>query len=186
MPGRLPSISIRHAQTQIARGWFDLPYPTFKRLALFAASQDGCIAPDIWVDWLLAEDSWWLWSERTRRETMRLLVLQGSHLSQDARAKLEAAILAGPPRAMYRDDIQPDDWKDLMNHGVWLRLAKLQASGDDLGQSASGHLSSLSAAKPEWELAVNESDEFSLWMSGTRTRGLRTLSQYRTSRAQAA
>src|SRR5690606_710102 len=29
--------------TRIAQSWFDLPYPTFKRLALFAASQDDCI-----------------------------------------------------------------------------------------------------------------------------------------------
>lgn len=33
--------------TRIALAWFDLPYPTFKRLALFAASQEGCIAPEV-------------------------------------------------------------------------------------------------------------------------------------------
>ncbi|MCV5359660.1 hypothetical protein OFM87_28290, partial [Escherichia coli] len=29
--------------SRIAQNWFELPYPTFKRLALFAASQDNCI-----------------------------------------------------------------------------------------------------------------------------------------------
>lgn len=47
--------------TRIAQAWFELPYPTFKRLAFFAASQDGCIAPEEWVDWLLGDGAWWLW-----------------------------------------------------------------------------------------------------------------------------
>ncbi len=91
--------SIPSAQRRIAQAWFAVPYPTFKRLALFAASHDGCIAPDQWVDWLVADDAWWLWSVDTQRETMRLLVLQGAQLSPEARTRLEAAILAGPPRA---------------------------------------------------------------------------------------
>jgi hypothetical protein len=57
--------------TRIAQGWFSLPYSTFKRLALFAASHDGCIAGDQWVDWLVADGAWWLWSVDTQREAMR-------------------------------------------------------------------------------------------------------------------
>ncbi len=34
--------------SRIAQDWFTMPYPTFKRLALFAASQDGCIQPEQW------------------------------------------------------------------------------------------------------------------------------------------
>lgn len=71
---------VRAART--AQTWFEIPYPTFKRLALFAASQDGCIAPEQWVDWLLNDDAWWLWSVYTGRETLRLLVLQGRQLPQ--------------------------------------------------------------------------------------------------------
>ncbi|MGO9374345.1 MAG: anti-phage defense-associated sirtuin Dsr1 [Syntrophobacteraceae bacterium] len=153
--------------TATARGWFALPHSSFKRLALFAASQDGCIPADTWVDWLVADDSWWLWSVDTRRETMRLLVSQGAHLTQDSRVKLEAAILAGPPRVMYRDDIESEHWQSLVDHEVWLHLAKLQKSGGNLGHAALQQLSNLSAANPGWKLAINERDEFSHWMSGT-------------------
>ncbi|MCJ7601790.1 MAG: SIR2 family protein [Desulfobulbaceae bacterium] len=153
--------------TRIAQGWFALPYPSFKRLALFAASHDGCIPADKWVDWLVADGSWWLWSVETNRETMRLLVLQGAHLSMDTRAKLETAILAGPPREMYRDDIEPEHWQSLVDREVWLHLAKLQNSGGSLSHVALQRLSDLSAANPEWKLASNERDEFSHWMSGT-------------------
>ena len=80
---------------RIAQGWFEFPYPTFKRLALFAASQNGCIAPDEWVEWLMEDDSWCLWSVETEREMMRLLVSQARMLSPEARDNLEMAILRG-------------------------------------------------------------------------------------------
>lgn len=153
--------------TQIAHSWFSLPYPTFKRLALFAASQDNCIASEHWVDWLLIDHSWWLWSDETGREVYRLFVLQGAQLMGDAQVRLETAILEGPPRDMYRDDIEPDQWQGIMDRLVWLHLAKLRASGIVLGVNAATRLENLSKANPEWQLAGNERDEFSGWMSST-------------------
>lgn len=152
---------------RIALGWFEIPYPTFKRLALFAASQDGCIDSGQWVDWLLQDDGWWLWSVDTQRETMRLLVLQGAKLSPRGRASLEAAIMAGPPRHMYRAELKPDDWQTLVDDGIWLHLAKLRESDGQLGDDASRRVDDLTAAEPRRRLASNERDEFSHWMSGT-------------------
>lgn len=153
--------------TRIAQAWFELPYPTFKRLALFAAGQDDCIAPEQWVDWLVADGAWWLWSTHTGREVFRLLVLQGRQLEGATQERLETAILAGPPREMYRDDLEPDRWQDLAARSVWLHLAKLNASHLVLGALAAARLAELSNAYPQWQLAANERDEFSHWMSGT-------------------
>ncbi|WP_455268950.1 anti-phage defense-associated sirtuin Dsr1 [Rahnella aceris] len=153
--------------THIALSWFELPYPTFKRLALFAASQDDCIPPEQWVNWLLVEGAWWLWSTDTGREVFRLFVLQGRHLAGTAQDRLEAAILAGPPREMYRDDLEAERWQDLVARSVWLHLAKLSTSGLVLGASATARLAEISTAYPQWQLATNERDEFSHWMSGT-------------------
>lgn len=153
--------------TRIAQSWFDQPYPTFKRLAMFAAGQDACIASEQWVDWLLLGGAWWLWSVDTGREKFRLLVLQGRQLAGATQDRLEAAILAGPPREMYRDDLEPDRWQGLVTRSVWLHLAKLNASGLALGSAAQKRLAELSSAHPEWHLAASESDEFSHWMSGT-------------------
>lgn len=153
--------------TRIAQVWFELPYPTFKRLALFAASHDDCIQPERWVDWLLAEGAWWLWSTDTGREVYRLFVLQGRHLAGVAQGRLEAAILAGPPREMYRDDLEAERWQDLAARSVWLHLAKLNTSGLVLGASAAARLTEISTAYPQSQLATNERDEFSHWMSGT-------------------
>lgn len=153
--------------TRIAQAWFALPYPTFKRLALFSASQDGSIEPDQWVDWLMSDNGRWQWSIDTKRETLRLLVLQGMHLSPETRGRLEAAILAGPPREMYRKDLEPKDWQYVVDRSVWLHLAKLKLAGADLGKTATQRLNTLSLENPKWKIADNESDEFSHWMSGT-------------------
>ena len=152
---------------RIVLAWFDLPYSTFKRLALFAASRDGCVGPEQWGEWLVLDGAWWLWSDDTRRETMRLLVLQGAKLAPTGRAMLETAILAGPPRHMYRDDLEPEQWQPLVDHSVWLRLAKLREGGGQLDAAAAQRIDELSTANPEWQLASNEQDEFSHWMSGT-------------------
>lgn len=152
---------------RIAAAWIDLSYPAFKRLALFAASQDGCIAPEQWVEWLLADGAWWLWAVDTQREVLRLLVQQGRRLTPQSQERLESAILAGPPREMYRDDLEPDRWQDLVARSVWLHLAKLKASSLTLGAASAARLEDLSRLHPQWQLAANERDEFSHWMSGT-------------------
>jgi len=152
---------------RIAHSWFELPYPTFKRLALFAASQNDCIPPARWVDWLLADGAWWLWSTSTGREVCRLLVLQGQQLEGATQARLEAIILAGPPREMCRDNLDPDQWQELAARSVWLHLAKLNLSGLALGALAAARLVELSSAYPQWQLATNQRDEFSHWMIGT-------------------
>lgn len=153
--------------TRIAISWFDRPYPLFKRMALFAASQEGGVPSEQWVSWLVENDPWWLWSTDTKRETMRLLVRQGMSLSTQSRDKLEKAILAGPPRAMYRHDLDPKKWKKLVEDVVWIRLAKLRSSGAKLGKAANRRFDRLSKRNPEWELAEDQSDEFSHWTSGT-------------------
>ncbi len=153
--------------SQIAQDWFTMPYPTFKRLALFAASQDMCIPPEQWVEWLTVDNAWWLWSVETQREVMRLLVQQGALLTPEAQEKLEAVILAGPPRHMYRDDLEPEGWQPLVDHSVWLRLAKLDQGGCPLGKDARTRFSELTKAHPDWKLSKHEREEFPHWMSGT-------------------
>jgi hypothetical protein len=151
----------------IALSWFDAPYATFKRLALFAVSQTDIVPAREWVTWITGKNAWWLWSIDTRREVMRLLVLRGQHLHATERGLLEKAILAGPPREMYLSDVSDADWQSLVADNVWLRLAKLKSSGATLGRSANKRLHKISAANPDWQLSTNERDEFSHWMSGT-------------------
>ncbi len=152
---------------RIAQTWFELPYSTFKRLALFAASHEDCIPPEQWTNWLLDDGAWWLWSTDTGREVFRLLVLQGQYLTSASQERLETGILSGPPRDMYREDLEPERWQELVDRAIWLHLAKLSASGLTMGSAAAIRLAELSTDHPQWRLAANERDEFSHWMSGT-------------------
>lgn len=153
--------------SRIAYNWYDLGYPIFVRLALFAASHDECVSADDWVDWLLAHDSRWLWINHPKRETLRLLVLQGKYLTGQAQERLEIAILQGPHNNVELEGVGNTDQQTRDDHAVWLRLAKLNSSGLVLDETAQTRLDDLSRDYPEWELAEDQRDEFSIWMSTT-------------------
>jgi len=149
----------------VAETWAHGPYPVFRRLALFAATQGRIISLRQATDWLLADGRRWLWTEETRRETLRLLVSLAPQLDAATLVQVEQAILSGPPRDLYRADIEPDAWNNVVNHGVWLRLAKIAQAGAILSEAGQSRLAALSAQHP-WQLAVDESDEFPIWMGG--------------------
>lgn len=153
--------------SDLARAWFAQPYPTFKRLAIFAASHDGSVDPGTWVEWLTGRNAWWLWSIDTRREVIALLRLQGLRLSKTGLTRLEEAILTGPPREKYTDEMMREDWQELSDRYIWLRLAKLRSVGVELGSEAGSRLDALSSQYPFWQVAPDERDEFSHWMTGT-------------------
>ena len=147
-----------------AEAWWRVPYPLFRRLAFFAATHEEVISHRRALSWLLADDHWWLWSVETEREAMRLLVNLVPQLDEAEMAELEQAILAGPPRTMFKSDIEPDDWIRTVDREIWLRLAKMDQTGATLGTAGIERLAELSAQYPQWQLAVDERDEFPYWM----------------------
>lgn len=150
----------------VAESWWHAPYPLFRRLAFFAAAQDGVIAHRRALDWLLADDQWWLWSLETEREAIRLLVTLAPQLDEVMLRELEQAILAGPPRAMFKDDIELEHWTQIVDRKIWLLLVKIVESGAVLGTAGKERLAVLSAQYPEWKLAADQRDEFPVWMGG--------------------
>ena len=147
-----------------AEAWWQIPYPVFRRLAFFAATNGEIIPRRQGLDWLLSEECWWLWSPETLREAMRLLVALAPELDEVELALLEVAILGGPPRAMYRDDVDPEMWVRIQENDVWLRLAKISHAGARLSVAGAARMEELSAKYPGWRIAEDERDEFSTWM----------------------
>lgn len=148
----------------VAQSWWHTPYPLFRRLAFFAAAQDNVIPHRQALDWLLADDHWWLWSVETKREAMRLLVALAPHLDEMMLRELEQAVLAGPHRDMFKDHIEPERWTRIVDREIWLRLAKIADTGTALDATSKERLAALSAHHPEWQLAVDQRDEFPYWM----------------------
>lgn len=147
-----------------AESWRQAPYPLFRRLALFAATHENVIPPRRALNWLLEDNSWWLWSVETEREAMRLLVAIAPRLNEALLRDLERAVLAGPPRDMFKDDIEAERWTQIVEREVWLRLAKMVEAGAILDATASERLDTLSAQYPKWRIAADEHDEFPFWM----------------------
>lgn len=149
----------------VAESWSNTPYPLFKRLAFFAAAQDGVIPLRRALGWLLADERWWLWSEETQRETLRLLVSLAPRLNAAMRRELEQAVLTGPPREMY-PDIEPERWTLIVDRDIWLRLAKIAKAGAALSEDGEKRMEQIQARYPKtnWALAADQRDEFSCWV----------------------
>ncbi|MDL1975353.1 MAG: SIR2 family protein [Deltaproteobacteria bacterium] len=161
----LATVQTNLAQAQhAAKGWWQVPYPLFKRLAFFTATQSDVITPPHALSWLLADDHWWLWSIETKREAIRLLVVLTSKLDAPEMAELEQAILQGPPREMFMDDLDPQKCARIVDQKIWLRLAKAHSAGAVLGHNASTKLDELTLKYPNLQLAEDERDEFTSWM----------------------
>lgn len=121
--------------------------------------------PAIAVDLILDGDPPVLWSNHSQREVCRFLRIRGSELTQDSLVRLCEAIIAGPPRDMYRADIDLERWEHLKDHNIWLRLAKLRLSGAELIPVAENIFLQISARGP-WRLAEDHSDEFPFYVGG--------------------
>ena len=173
--GQDPQKALRTAEY-----WWDLEYPLFRRLAFFAAAQGESIPTAKAVSWLLADNAWWLWSIETQREALRLLVALAMRMDTKQLATLEQAILTGPPRHMFKDDLEDDHWARIVDREVWLRLAKLNEAGASLSEAARMRLCALSDQYPNWELEDDERDEFPFWMeSGWRGEATEPTPRYR-------
>ncbi len=152
-----------------AKTWWHSPYPCFKRLALFAAAQGDVIPPEDAVDWLLDEDAHWLWSLEVQREVMRLLVSLGPRIGGPKRARLEAAILAGPDRLEVDGTDDVERQRGAADRSVWLRLIRLkEGDADALGAEARERLERLEMAYPQWAVAPDDGDDFPRrWLDGS-------------------
>ena len=154
-----------------AESWWNVPYPLFRRLSFFAATQNKVIPHRQALNWLLADDHWWLWAEETKREALRLLVALAPQLDKEMLAELEQAILAGPPPNKSERDTSPEDRQREADREIWLRLAKIQQTNTPLSPLGQERLDALSAQYPKWKLAEDESDEFFAWVRSSSLDG---------------
>jgi len=132
-------------------------------LAFFAATKGDVIGSRRALNWLLADDHWWLWSLETERESTRLLVALAENGDPEIVLELERAILAGPPRAMFDGGADPERLARILDREVWQRLAKVIGAGATLSPEGQERLDALSRQYPEWALAEDQSDEFPFW-----------------------
>lgn len=162
----LETVQVDISRARVVAGeWWRITFPLFKRLALFAATQDGVINQRQALDWLLEVDGWWLWSVETQREVSRLLVYLAPKLTRSELTELEQIILIGPPRKMFREDLDQEEFNHVVDKDIFLYLVKIETAGAALGKNASSKLFELKKRFPDWKSSPEEKEEFPFWMS---------------------
>ena len=146
--------------------WASSKHPVFRRLVFFALAQrPDLVSFETSMSWLLDDGGHWLWSTSTMREVMRLLVAFGPTLTAVNMQRLQGAIVEGPPRARFRDDISDDEFERFSDRMRWLRLKKLLSNGGTPTENTNAFIASVEARYPEWQLAPDDRDEFPMWSS---------------------
>ena len=105
-----------------------------------------------------------LWDSPTMRETLRFLRKRGQDIPPKDLSRLIRAILKGPPRELYRYDLSDDEWKELRDHAIRLRLLKLRESGLRLPKYAQKVYDRIESELP-WTKPDSRSEEFPFFMS---------------------
>jgi hypothetical protein len=155
--------STNRARLEVER-WLTIPYPLFRQLVFFAATETQLFPSSVGLSWLLEEDHWWLWSVETEREAIGLLKVLVPLLTPEDSGRLQGAILEGPPRDMFREGIEPERLQRIIDREIWLRLAKFREAGGTLSGDSTATLGALAAEHPSWRMADDERDEFPVWM----------------------
>jgi hypothetical protein len=150
--------------------WMLDTYPVFKRLALYAATQDTGMEVATAIRWLLSDDGWWLYAQVTARESMELLRALARRLPEEERASLEVAVMRGPPRALYREDLPETDWVRLQERHVWEKLERLRRDEVKLSAAAVARVGELREKYPDWALSDDGRENFAYWMDSGNER----------------
>ena len=95
---------------------------------------------DLGLEVLLASPRPALWDTYTQREALRFLRKRGQDIRGERLDSLTEAILKGPPRHLYRDNLTDDKWISLRDYEIRLRLHKLTEAGTTLPPSGSTSL----------------------------------------------
>jgi len=143
--------------------WKDKKYPLFIRLAFFAMTHSQLYGPEEACSFLLSNNDWWLWSIMVEREKFRLLDRIWPDLNEKNTDLLISAIISGPPRNMFRNDLSEDEWQEIVERDQWLHLSKLESFGRSLPEIGAKKLSDLRGRHQKWKLQDNEKDEFPTW-----------------------
>ncbi len=148
-----------------AERWQSYRYPIFRRLTFFAATFPLVIPTRRALSWLLERDGWWLWTSETQREALELLTSLLPRLTEDEVPLLEAHVIAGPPRAMFKAVVAPQDWEKIVDRMVYLRLSTWIAANGSLPPGSATRLAEIQGRNPSWSTAADERQKFPVFMT---------------------
>lgn len=151
--------------TQKAVELWDIPYPIFKRLAIFCFKNFAVIPIEISFKLLLSDDAYWLWSIETKREVSRLFVAIGSTIPKHIGNIIEEAIIDGPNDKILSNINNESERLLHASRLKWDRLHKLSQGGYKFTSRAQVIFEELTKTLNIESILIDESDEFVIWMN---------------------
>ena len=136
--------------------WSELPYPCFRRLALYGCSYKS-MPVDIVQQKIAEEKDRWIWNSDMTREMCRFLANRTTDLS--------------PMYVQEIENIIASKSQDKNEHWIWLYLTRMKMSGYSLGEKAQKLLDTINKKHPQWIENSSERDEFSVWRNGSADGG---------------
>jgi hypothetical protein len=115
--------------------WLRMPYPIFRRLALFGMSRCGDEASASYLRTLLADEEGLLWPHYAREFSPGIVANGCKNLTSAEFERVIERLVAGPPRSMFRSDISDDDWAQLVDGATFAMLEAIESRGLVLPQS---------------------------------------------------
>ena len=147
------------AESRLVGRWRSFPYPIFRRLVLYAATEPSDADIDGGMEILLDGPNPALWDIYTLRETSRFLRKRGADITSDRLAHLIEAILQGPPEGTYSDGLSVKERENWRDRAILLRLYKLIESGAKLPQRALETYERIRGER-QWNPWGDQSEEF--------------------------
>ena len=163
----MPEENLNKASS-ILKIWESYNYPIFRRLEF--ACYSLLVADKRFykkaIERLLSGRGWWIWSSSTQKELYVLLKALTPAIKAETEytTKLLSVIVNGPPKEMFRENIDAVEWDNIKKRSIYDHLEKLIEYGWKLNQPAKDTLEKIRREYPKWKPIKGEKGEFPTWM----------------------
>jgi hypothetical protein len=159
---RVSAMNPAQAREEVSR-WMRVRFPLFRRMVLWAAGKPGGLSPSESINYLSTQPASAVWGLETHRELLQYLTRIASSVSNDDADRLAEIIVSGPPRHQFRADLTDEQFREISDQEIHIRLAKLRDGGMTLPEGARELLARILSDHPGWDRPTTERDEFLMW-----------------------
>ena len=107
--------------------WKNYPYSLFYRLILYAITKYSKLSEDIVIKLFEEKPEQTLWSVSCQYEVLKFL--RKRNHSKDTVKKILSLIMKGPNRSLYKTELNENNFTELKERAIYLRLHHLHFSG---------------------------------------------------------
>ena len=149
--------------------WLRLPYPVFRRLALFGMFESDAFEAAEACRLILQIPKRLFWHYSNKEFSIPLVARLWSRAAEPDAAELVNSILEGPPRDLFIEGLSSEEFESHADRTRVEFLAAMEASGRALPSTASAKLIALQSKYPKSTAPPYEEVEDAGWGTSART-----------------